>query len=365
MSKLIHLVIFLARKILPRRIRHYINIHLDPPIIAHRAKAYYYFFVDYIILHSIKFKLQIATPRRKLIAINLIEHFGDIVACEPVARYVRNKYKDDYIIWTIRRPYIELVENHPDINKPFPIYCLTEWMLLSETGLFDEIIDLHFQLRECPYCNKSLLKKAGNTSITIHNYYNHGNLLSACCQSAGLPPLDAPPQLYLTDKNKSRVDAIDMPEEYIVVHCMSNETVRDWLKEKWMDLGDRILLDTRYSVVEIGTEPCLDTLAPLRYVNLCGKLSLLETAEVIRRAKLFIGVDSGPAHLANAVGTYGIILIGHYRAFCNYMPYSGWYKSGENAHIIYTNGHVSGIDVNDVYTSIVDYLILQDNPKRP
>jgi lipopolysaccharide heptosyltransferase III len=37
-------------------------------------------------------------------------------------------------------------------------------------------------------------------------------------------------------------------------------------------------------------------------VNLCGKLSPRESAAVLARAKLFLGHDSGPMHLAAAVG---------------------------------------------------------------
>jgi ADP-heptose:LPS heptosyltransferase len=38
-------------------------------------------------------------------------------------------------------------------------------------------------------------------------------------------------------------------------------------------------------------------------VNLCGKLTPRESAAAFRRARLFIGHDSGPMHLAAAVQT--------------------------------------------------------------
>ena len=51
------------------------------------------------------------------------------------------------------------------------------------------------------------------------------------------------------------------------------------------------------------------------YLNLSNKLSILSTAEVIKRSSIFIGLDSGPSHIANAVGTKGIILMGDYYHF--------------------------------------------------
>jgi heptosyltransferase-3 len=45
-------------------------------------------------------------------------------------------------------------------------------------------------------------------------------------------------------------------------------------------------------------------------INLVGKLSLAATAEVIRRAKLFVGPDTSASHIAAATGTPTIALFG-------------------------------------------------------
>jgi heptosyltransferase-3 len=45
-------------------------------------------------------------------------------------------------------------------------------------------------------------------------------------------------------------------------------------------------------------------------LNLVGQLSLGETAELIRRAKLFIGPDTGVTHIAAACGTPTLALFG-------------------------------------------------------
>ncbi len=44
--------------------------------------------------------------------------------------------------------------------------------------------------------------------------------------------------------------------------------------------------------------------------NLVGRLGLKQLAEVLERASLLVSVDSGPAHLANAVGTPVVVLFG-------------------------------------------------------
>ena len=48
---------------------------------------------------------------------------------------------------------------------------------------------------------------------------------------------------------------------------------------------------------------------------------------MIRRARFFVGVDSGPAHLANALRVPGVVLLGRFYNFRQYMPFTGFYAS--------------------------------------
>lgn len=50
--------------------------------------------------------------------------------------------------------------------------------------------------------------------------------------------------------------------------------------------------------------------APASVVNLAGRLSLKELAALTGRARLFIGVDSAPLHIASAMGTPAVALFG-------------------------------------------------------
>jgi len=322
--------------------------------LLHRVAVPGIFALDYLGLWLKRRRVKKETSGRKFIVVNLIEHFGDIVACEPVARYVKKRYPNAYLVWTVRRPYRDLVLHNPAIDQVFVLSCLTEWIYLAGSGLFDEIIDLHPQNRECPICRRPLLKERGNTGITIETYYNYGNLLAAYCMSAGIPVIEDQPKLHLPRETGRHVDLMGLPERFVVVHCSSNEASRDWTQEKWRQLAHDIISNFDLPVVEIGLQPVLD-LESGRYVNLCGQLSLLETAEVIRRAKLFIGIDSGPAHLANAAGTFGIILLGEYRIFKHYMPYSGGYESGENAQILHHDGPAADIPVSRVFDAVTGY----------
>ncbi len=308
--------------------------------------------VDNLVIQSQQIEF---SDKLQIIGIGLIEHMGDIVACEPVSRYIRFKYPNAHIVWCVRKEYRELIDTNPYIDETLEVNCLTEWIALKENGIFDEVFDLHIHNRICPVCQIPLQNNQGKIIVTGENYYKIGNLLSAFSQGAGLPALAGKPKVYITEEIKKKIDKLNLPSKFIVFHCKTNETSRDWKNSKWIELANQIKKKWNVEIVEVGLDSVLAG-GNVDFINLCGKLSILETAEVIKRALLFIGVDSGPAHLANAVGTFGIILLGHYRNFKRYMPFSGNYESGKNAAIIYADGPASEITVKEVTDALEKYL---------
>ena len=272
------------------------------------------------------------SPFVKSVLVGLTEHFGDIVACEPVSRSLKERYPEARITWAVREPYRELIDSNPNIDETLVVDCLTEWILIAESGIFDEVFDLHVNGRICPVCGVPLRKKRGRTEINVENYFSFGSLLEAFSLGAGVTVGDRQPRVYITDSAVRRVRQLPLPARYAVFHCESNEAAKDWPASKWAQLSSFMAKELRIPVVEVGARPVLPEGAG---INLCNKLSLLETAEVIRRAALFAGVDSGPAHLANATMTPGVILLGRYRIFERYMPYTGCYAEGDKAEILF------------------------------
>lgn len=82
-----------------------------------------------------------------------------------------------------------------------------------------------------------------------------------------------------------------------------------------------------FSVIALGTakdielnQQSLDKCGA-RSVNLCGKTTLLQSAALLRRCRLAVGADTGPAHIACAVGCPNVIVLGGGH-FGRFMPYS-------------------------------------------
>lgn len=298
--------------------------------ITHILGKFWSFALKYIQLRLLKLRI----GNRPLVAIILSEQMGDIIACEPVAREIRRRHPTAYIIWVVRKPYIELVEHHPDLDGYLVEKCPSERIYLLRSGIYDLVYNMHISHRKCPYCpDDPVNPTADQIGLTFDNYLDRGDLLYVFSQAAGLPALSADPQIYVPETVRQRVAALNLPESTIVIHCQSSYVPRDWSAENWTRLVSWLLQTYPYSIVEVGVNPVVTHEHP-RFRNLCGQLSLLETADVIRQARLFIGIESGPAHMANAGGTTGIILQGQLFNFRNYLTYSGRYKRGEGVTFV-------------------------------
>ena len=302
---------------------------------THIVGKFWSFGVKYLHLRSLKNGL----GNQRLVAIILSEQMGDIIACEPIVREVRNRHPNDYIIWVVREAYVELVRHHPDLDGFLIEKCPGERVRLLNSGIYDVVYNLHISHRKCKYCPEDPVNPTADAiGLNFDNYYDRGDLLYIFSQAAGLPALTADPQMHIPDTVRQRVDSLNLPGNGIVIHCQSSHIMRDWPAQHWNRLV-RWLTDTYpYLVVEVGLTPTITEEHP-QFRSLCGQLSLLETAEVIRQARLFIGIDSGPAHMANAMHTEGIILLGKLFDFVDYLPYSGPYKRGEGITIINNYGH--------------------------
>ena len=90
------------------------------------------------------------------------------------------------------------------------------------------------------------------------------------------------------------------------------------------------------NVVEIGTHEPLDY-SSKSFLNLVGKTSIEETCTLIKSARFFLGIDSGPTHIANAFKIPALILCGHFANFKKYMSYSGAYQVKGGIANIYFN----------------------------
>jgi hypothetical protein len=164
--------------------------------------------------------------------------------------------------------------------------------------------------------------------VTAWEWLDYGGLLEGFSLGANLPRLRAQPLVYIGPEHEAVVDRLSLPQRYCVIHRQSNSPAKDWSDEKWAALASVVRDELGLPIVEIGygQQPLVSPLGT-ETISLFNRLALLQTAEVVRRASLFIGVDSGPAHFANAARTPGVVLLGRLLNFRYYNPFTGFYAS--------------------------------------
>lgn len=305
---------------------------------------------------------KIFNPNTQLIGVLLAEHFGDIVACEPLSAEIKKQYPNSKVYWIVRKPYRELLDDNPNIDSVIEEYSVFYSILLTRFNTFDYFFNCHLSgLRRYHYLQKTLQNPlAIAKNVLTNNYFEHGNILDVFAKVCGIATVQVAPKIYIPMEVKSSVDQLNLPERFIIIHCHSNYSPKDWQVYHWEKLVADILSEFNFHVIEIGLKSTLN-IYHSQYHNFCGNLSLLETAEVINRADYFIGIDSGPAHLANAVDTYGILLFGKLGDFENYMPYSGNYQDQSNATFIVKKGQpCSELGYEEVWDTIKREISYED-----
>jgi heptosyltransferase-3 len=131
-------------------------------------------------------------------------------------------------------------------------------------------------------------------------------------------------------------------QPFVVVNTGGKALKKDWGETNWTSLL-RALVDLipGYGLVFVGAKDESERAQRLGavwsagpVVDLCGVLAPRESAAAIARAALLVGHDSGPMHLADAVGIPCIGLLGNYN-----LP-KMWHPSGTNTKIIH---HMDGL----------------------
>ena len=121
----------------------------------------------------------------------------------------------------------------------------------------------------------------------------------------------------------------------IAVSVGTKVDTKDWEDVRWIPLVER--LAQRYpnhGLVMIGSRGEAARCEALgaswrgRVLNLCG-LSVRATGAVLTRCAVFVGHDSGPMHLAAAVGTHCVAIFSSI-----HLP-GKWFPCGDGHHVLY------------------------------
>ena len=121
---------------------------------------------------------------------------------------------------------------------------------------------------------------------------------------------------------------------------------KDWGGENWRSVLDALARELpQYGLALVGAGEEAEVSASAsaawagRSINLCGELTPRESAALLARARLFLGHDSGPMHLAAAVGTQCVVV------FAARTPPRIWFPWGDQHEVIYHRTDCAGCEL--------------------
>jgi heptosyltransferase-3 len=107
------------------------------------------------------------------------------------------------------------------------------------------------------------------------------------------------------------------PGGFIHLHPSSRWQFKCWpairtaeLIDKLQALGERVVVTAAPDPAELDLIAAVRSMATTPFADLSGKLSLKQLGALTRQAKIFVGVDSAPMHLASAMQTPVVALFG-------------------------------------------------------
>jgi len=249
---------------------------------------------------------------------------GDVVHALPTVNLIRRKYPYAHISWLINDTLASLLKHSPIIDELIPferqrLAGLGQFprMMSFLNGLhkkrFDVVVDLQGLLRSgiITWATRAprriglsdAREGAGlffNEIVTVQPAHAVDRYLAAAhyleCDSGPIEfPLGLP--------------AFETTENLIAVNPSARWATKLWGDDRFAELIRR-LPPERVVLTGSATErPRIEAIAQGRR-NLAGQTDLFQLAELFRRCRVVIANDSGPMHLAAAVGTPVVAIFG-------------------------------------------------------
>jgi heptosyltransferase-2 len=133
-------------------------------------------------------------------------------------------------------------------------------------------------------------------------------------------------------------------QKIVAIHPFTSDPVKQWPVERFKNLALRFRRELGLGVVIVGLSQDIFDMGE-GIVNMVNKTSLVELAALLKRCSLLVSCDSGPMHLAAAVGIPVAAL------FRNDLPgktAKRWGPQGEG-HTVIEKSNLIDINVDEVF----------------
>lgn len=266
-----------------------------------------------------------------------LSSLGDIVLTTPVIRAVRAHFPKAHIAMLVGKQSADVLRENPHLDEILPFDRLakdkdTGEMLRVARALrarqFTVAIDMQRKFRTglLMYLSGADVRVGKGRFATVgvrergnkHATEHYFDLLHA----VGIPAAEPQLEMFLAAAEraeaKRRLAAAGVRAEGLKVGLFPGAgwKLREWMPERFAAIGDRLAQDFDADVLVFGGEQeaalvgSVVEMMDARAVPFAGNLRVRELAACIETCDLFLTNDTGPMHIAAAVGTPTVSLFG-------------------------------------------------------
>jgi ADP-heptose:LPS heptosyltransferase len=279
-------------------------------------------------------------------------HIGDVSNSTGILSELKSKYPDVNVYYLINKdrrnfvlpPFIKLVDRD-GVKKMIREMKLDAVVLLQGATSFSELFDweLFFLINRIPYrvscdsiqVSKKYLRRIIPLPLTrkIYTLNNNGFVQHLrCFQALGF---DVKKTSFYFKKNSEefaelffRENKIREEEPVVFLHAGSGKAVTAleegkvasslWVGERWAEVGDYLIEKYGARVILTGVQKekrVVDEIYSImtnkkKVINLAGKVSIEDSASLLKRGDLLISIDTAMAHIGAQSGIPVIDLFG-------------------------------------------------------
>ncbi|MBT2786422.1 MULTISPECIES: glycosyltransferase family 9 protein [unclassified Halomonas] len=257
---------------------------------------------------------------------------GDVTHVIPIVLELKERYPDTHIVWVIGKLEEKLVGDIPGVefivfNKNAGWRGYHEFRQAMQGRRFDVLLHMQVSLRAnlvaalVPAKLKVGYDKA--RSKDLHSLFINCRIAPAPqqhvrdCLASFLEPIGltaAPPRWSIPLEEGDHEFAwakLDPHRKNLVISPCASHSLRNWSVDRYAHLADYAIRQHDMNVLLVGSpspteiEYCEAITASMKEVptNICGQDNLKQLTALLTHADLLVAPDTGPAHIASAVGT--------------------------------------------------------------
>jgi heptosyltransferase-2 len=275
-----------------------------------------------------------------------LSSLGDIILTQPITAELRERYPDAEIHYLCKPVFADLLSMFGTGLFPLAYQKSLSWHFMQSKARYDLVIDLHAKFstwllrlfvrsrRVVVYDKKRLLrerivKKKTTESLesTLRLYYSALDRLFPG-QGYQVKPLRHPSLKPLP--NVVHAGSLPVPEpgrKTIGIFPEAAHPTKIYPEEQWIRLIGARLDTCRFWILGSPAEKTLASRIAGKFsagvIDLCGRFDLIQLAHVIQACDLVVSGDSGPMHLAAALGARQIAIFGATHPRLGFAPLNG------------------------------------------